>query len=350
MGSFNQMCMVSNIPVKPETSVKLFFLVSNGDYRNQKTIMTGVMPNPWSAFKVFGGIGIDAIYRGYNRFDVIENEKSYYLLDLLKKLTCDPDMDFSKVFELIEKGELLCRTLSRENVFMNFACVHRFAYDELINHGEKQKISFKKILTDQISKINEVINKNFNNSVAYETKEERVKDLMLRHMNFFEEYTPTCLDNDLGKCSFYLFSQYKPEFTDNEVFSYIIDDILFMDGLYELGVTLSPKVCNHELASEKLRENVMSKGLSYFMNDYFDEDYVEVKKKVSVIQEIKVENIKEYFEVCGDFLSEHQKGFECFLKENASKNKVYIEASKIKDIAFLSAILQDNKHDVILCL
>jgi len=351
MGSFNQMCMVSNVPVKPDAAVKVFFLVSNGDYRNQKTIMTGAMPNPWSAFKVFGGMCVDAVYRGYNRFDVVKNEKSDFLLDLLKKLTGEPDMDFTKVFELIDEGKLACPSLTRENVFMNIACVHDFAYEELIYHGESQKAGLKEKLMEQISRINEVINRaNNDNHLPSEDKAERAKDLMLRHMNFFDEYTPMCLDNDLGKCAFYLFSQHRPELTEQEVFDRIADDLVLMDGLYELGVTLSPKSLNHEIANESLREKVLKKGMEYFLNDYYDEESVEVRKRVKVIQEVTKQNLTDYLEECGDYMPGAQEDFERFIEKHEGQSHVYIEAKNVASLLFLKESLRDKEQDVLILL
>lgn len=349
MGSFNQMCMVSNIPIKQNTSIKLFFLVSEGDSNNEETIMTGFMPSPWSAFKFFGGMSVDAIYRGYNSFEVLKNEKSDYMLSLFKKLTGKNDLDFSKIFKEIEYGSFDLQSSSRENVFMNIACVHNFAYDEMVK-SEERKIHLKEMLDRELESIDNLINKDPNNRFESEEEANNFREDMLNWIDVFDNYTPNCIDEDFNKSSFVLYRQYRPDLNKNEVFNKIINDILFMDNLHELGVTVSPRSMNHELASEQLREKIMTKSLTYFMNDYYDEDYVKVKKTVRVIQEITLNNLNDYFNSIDEVSVEVKLSFDKFIQENKDKDRVYIEADNIGKYYFLSNIVQDKQHDILIVI
>lgn len=343
MGSFNQTCMLSNTPVRIGDKVKVLFLISDGCYHNTKTILTSSIVKPWNAFKILGGLSVDAEYKGYGVFDVVENIKSSHILKLLRIASNNEKLSFNDAFEKIKDGKFDCNNYHRENIFINYSVIHEDIYSKIISYyNVDRKESLKTHLEESLERIKSILGKN--KSESQSDSDERFEILF----DFYNEYFPKGVNKDLELNSYTSIRKYNKELNKDDIFNIIIDDLLLMEILFETSILLSPRPMNHELAPRDLKEFLLKQSLEHFLNNDYDEETVKVIKKVKIIQEVSIKDLEEYFDECGEWLPEEEKDFKDFLSKNKESKKVYIEASEIENFVFLESALLDHDNDVVI--
>lgn len=118
MSNYNQICMISGLPIRKNEKVKMFFLVSSGNYKNNETIFVGKPVCPWDEFKVIAGLSIEGIYDEFYNLKIIENNRSKLVLNYLKNLSEVDNIEYDNVFDLIDKGKIKIKGV-KNNMFLS---------------------------------------------------------------------------------------------------------------------------------------------------------------------------------------------------------------------------------------
>lgn len=340
MGYYKKICMLSGVPIKTNDEVKVFFLAATGSYKSKETILVGNLVYPWSAFKIVAGLSIDAIYKGYDKFEVIENIKSKIVLKYLKTIMKKPELTYENMFNLIFDGETFIEYY-KENTFLSAGYVHNDMYDKSISYLKEMNDGYDNIKNDferyllEKAKAVEICKNDKDSSM--------IEELVEPEIGHLQQYI-------FGRKNSYQFikKNINPSYTEHDFFNDFSKDIYFMDVMRETGTLLIPNMDLNEDISSHIKSKLLMDALEKSLNNDENDEYLPVRSKVKVYQEISIENIKNFYDEIEGNDSNSFKCFEKFILENKNKSILLIKKENIKDYSFLIENLYEQDKDVMI--
>lgn len=340
MGYYKKICMLSGLPVKRNDKVKVFFLVATGSYKSKETILVGNLVYPWSAFKIVAALSVDAIYKGYDKFEVVENIKSKIVLKYLQAIMKRTELTYENMFNLIFDGETFIEYY-KENTFLSAGYVHDDMYYKSIfylkemNDGyDNIKDDFERYLSAKAKAVEMCKN---------DKDDSMVEELVEPEIGSLQQYI-------FGRKNPYQFikKNINPSYTEHDFFNDFCQDIYFMDVMRETGTLLIPNMDLNEDISSHIKSKLLIDALEKSLNNDENDEYLPVRSKVKVYQEISIENIKSFYNEIEGNNSKSFKCFEKFILENKGKSVLLIKKENIKEYSFLSENLYKHDKDIML--
>lgn len=339
MSLSNKMCMLSNTPIQEGSLVKLFFLVAEGKYGNPIFKMDTCYP--WDASTILGGISLNARYIRKQEYEVVDDIKSRYVLDILKENQGNSNLTFEDIFTSFNDGKAILVYPNKKNGYLKLASIHLDIYEKMVEfHKEKALKKIKPRFDHYINfRDNLKVDKNlFKNESDFKSHIEYRMEL---HAGFLKEYT-TDLFSKYGR---HPFANLKLNYdlSDNDAFDILVDDMIIMDVFFECSILLSERPLNDELSSRKLKRELFKKSHELLYNS---ETSFFFKTKYSVIieQEVILKDIKKTFEF--ESYNKELLAIEDFEKKYRENPYVIIHPEDIKNIIFLSEYIEDKNIPV----
>lgn len=342
MGYYKKICMLSNVPVKINDKVKVFFLASTGDYKSKETIMVGNLIYPWSAFKVVAGLSIDAIYKGYDKFDIIDNIKSKLVLKYLQSAMKIKDLTYENMFDLIFDGKTFI-DYHKENTFLSAGYIHADIYDKSIYYLKEMDDEYDNIKDDferyllEKSKAVEIFKNDKDDNI--------VEELVMPEIGRLQQYI-------FGRKNPYQFIKKHiiQNYTENDFFNDFSNDIYFMDVMRETGTLLIPNMDLNEDISNHLKSKLLNDALEKSLTDNENEEYLKSSYFVNILQKVKISDIEKFYLEMEDNSSESYQFFKVFKEENKNKSELLIKKEDISLYSFLKDNIFNDKNDLLLII
>lgn len=334
MSNYNQICMISGLPIRRTEKVNIFFLASTGNYKNNETIMVGDLIYPWSAFKVIAGISVEAIYNKEGNFEVIKNRRSEIVLSYIKDLSKKESLSYEEIFKLISNGEIKIGDFNK-NIYISPCVVSNDIYCELIdisteNFGTYIEKDFKRY------------HKNLEKSYLEDNMNDFLRDeIILPEIGYLQQYI-------YGKKNPYSYMKSKIDIDYNNV-KFLEDfkqDILIVESMKNTGILFSPTIKLNEDLDSNLKSKILEMSLRRSLKQNENEEYLQVNYNIEIFQTLTLNEIEIFFEELEDNTSERYLSLLRFKNEN-KENKI-IKKEEIKDYSFLYEFLIDKNKDILI--
>lgn len=339
----NQMCMLSNTPVRPETKVKLYFLVSDGPLN--KPLYQEKVYYPWDTCKILGSVSLEAIYKEYNQFSIIENEKSRYILSLLKEDQENEELNFDKIFEQLSDGFIKINKTTNKNAYISIGVIHKDIYEQMVsvsknNYDKVFEKQYEEYIDFRDNDAQRIYRKTYTPE-EYEKEKDFINEM---RVGFIKEYTFNILLPDTRNAFATLKKQ--NSLSDKEAFSLISDDMHIVHILYECSMPIAPKSVNDVHSDSSLRKALFNLAQEKLYND---ESFELVKPlfKVKVTQEVSISQLKEIFKK--DYFTDELKALEDFEKQHSGKDYITLTGeNEINQYIFLEEFIEQTDVELII--
>lgn len=158
MGSITPTCTLSRAPIEYDQKVRLFFLASNTNVHKPNLkldqIGNGTFWNPYSSYKLIGGISVVATYQDYYRFEFEDSLEVDYLVECVRELydgyqldldalddydrertaATPSEIDMETITNMIREGTLFLKPLhpAGASPYVSLMMVHECVYQKLL--------------------------------------------------------------------------------------------------------------------------------------------------------------------------------------------------------------------------
>jgi hypothetical protein len=334
MASYNKTCLISGTQIKKNEKVNVFFLASTGSYKNNKTIMVGDMVYPWNAFKVIAGVSVEAINKGYGRFEIIKNRRSELVLNYIKELSKIEEIGFDSLFKLMSEGKVKLDGVN-ENIYLSACFISGEVYNQMIEIGKSKFDSY--ILNDF---------KRYNKEVQKINEDEKMSniikdDIIVPEIGYLQQYM-------YGRKNPYAYIKNKIEqnYNENKFFEDFHQDLIIVEIMKETGVLFSPTMLLNEDIGNDLKSEILKISLMRSLKQDDNEEYLSVKHEINIIQKLTMNELEEFFSEIEDQDSEIYQSFLKF--KNETNQSIMIEKENIGSYLFLSYFLKDENKDTLI--
>lgn len=339
-----QMCMLSNTPIHNNTKVKLYFLIAEGVYK--QPLFKEKIFYPWHTSKILGGVSLNATYTEYNEFKIQDDEKSRYILSLLRKDQNNESLTFEEIFEQLATSHIKINKTTNENAYLNIGLVHDDIYKHMVKFAKKKALPMLKKQFAEHIKFRDVEGKKIYKSATSEKYEEDKDYINLLRVGFIQEYIFSFLSVD-GKNPF---AYFKKEYalTDNAAFNLLVEDMLLVHIMYECSMSLNPRSLNDVHSDKSLRKELFLCSHEKLYNDE-DAEIIKPKFSVKVTQEISASALAKVFNK--ECFKEESEALKDFRSEHYELNEVRLRGAKeINSHSFLRDIITQTDVDLIIKL
>lgn len=339
-----QMCMLSNTPIHNNTKVKLYFLIAEGVYK--QPLFKEKIFYPWDTSKILGGVSLNATYTEDNEFKIKDDEKSRYILSLLRKDQNDENLTFETIFEQLVTGHIKINKTTNENAYLNIGLVHEDIYKHMIKFAKKKALPMLKKQFAEHIKFRDVESKEICKSTPSEKYEEDKDYINVLRVGFIQEYIFSFLSVD-GKNPF---AYFKKEYalTDNDAFDLLVEDMLLIHIMYECSMSLNPRSLNDVHSDRSLRKELFLFAHEKLYNDE-DSEMIKPKFSVKVTQEISYSALAKVFNK--QCFKEELNALKEFRSEHYELNEVRLSGAKeINSYIFLRDVITQTDVDLIIKL
>jgi len=339
-----QMCMLSNTPIHNNTKVKLYFLIAEGVYK--KPLFKEKIFYPWDTSKILGGVSLNATYTEYNQFKIQDDEKSRYILSLLRKDQNNENLTFEEIFDQLTTSNIKLNKTTNENAYLNIGLVHEDIYKHMIKVAKKKALPMLKKQFAEHMKFRDVESKEICKSTPSEEYEKQKDYINVLSVGFIQEYIFSFLPVD-GKNPF---AYFKKEYalTDDEAFSLLVEDMLLIHVMHECSMSLVPRSLNDVHSDTLLRKELFLCAHEKLYNDV-DAEIINPKFSVKVTQEISISALEKIFNK--QCFKEELESLKDFRSEHYELNEVRLSGAKeINSYLFLRDVITQTDVDLIIKL
>lgn len=334
MGFSNQMCMLSNTPIEEGSKVKLFFLVAEGKYGTP--IFRDNICYPWDISTVLGGLSLTATYINHGEYEVEDNLKSQYILSVLRENQNNHALTFSDVFEYLHDNIPIIVYPRKKSGYLRIGLIHFDLYNEMVSYHKEKAL--KTIMPRFEHYVELRDSQDILKNIKRDGELKNFKEYMMElHAGGLKEYATDLM----CKPGRHPFADIKIGYNlnDNESLNVLLDDMVMMNIFFECSIILSQRPLNDVHSSNELKRELFKNSHESLYNKR-EVGFFKTQYKVSVNQEISLQDIKKAFEY--ESYSDERKSIEEFEIKYTGAEKVRLTPDEIKDITFLKDYIEDS--------